>query len=58
MKKPFVDIPCDIEYDIFETLIEDIINNCELNMFNTALVCSLVKNRVMDLVALYFGQNR
>jgi len=49
----FVEIPTDIEYSLFETMIEDIKNNCELNMFNTALVYFHRKDKIMDLVALY-----
>ncbi len=49
----FVEIPSDIEYAVFETMIDDIKNNCELNMFNTALVYYHEKDRILDLVALY-----
>ena len=49
----FVEIPSDIDYSLFETMIDDIKNNCELNMFNTALVYFHVKDHIMDLVALY-----
>jgi hypothetical protein len=49
----FVEIPSDIDYSVFETMIEGIKNNCELNMFNTALVYFHLKDKIMDLVALY-----
>ncbi len=49
----FVEIPTNIDYDVFETMIDDIKNNCELNMFNTALVYFHKKDKVMDFVALY-----
>ncbi len=49
----YVKIPTDIEYDVFESMIEDIKNNCALNMFNTALVYLHLRDRIMDLVALY-----
>ncbi len=49
----FVRIPGDIDYSLFETLIEGIKNNCELNMFSTALVYFHLKDRIMDMVAIY-----
>jgi len=49
----FVEIPSDIDYSLFETMIEGVRNNCELNMFNMALVYFHLKDRIMDLVAIY-----
>ncbi len=49
----FVEISTDIEYDLFESMIEDIKNNCSLNMFHTALVYFHLKDRILDMVALY-----
>jgi hypothetical protein len=53
MKTHYVEIPSDIDFNLFETMTEDIKNNCELNMFNTALVYFHLKDKVMDMIALY-----
>ena len=49
----YVTIPADIDYAVFETMIDDIKNNCELNMFNPALVYFHQRNKILNLVALY-----
>lgn len=49
----FVEIPSDIEYSEFETMIGDIKANCSLNMFNAALVYLPQREKVMNFVALY-----
>ena len=49
----YVTIPADIDYAVFETIIEDIKNNCELNMFNPALVYFHQRNKILNLAALY-----
>ena len=49
----FVEIPSDIDYSLFETMITDIKNNCELNMFNTALVYFHLKDKILNMAALY-----
>ena len=49
----FVEISKDIDYSFFENLIEDIKNNCELNMFNTSLVYFHTLDKTIDFVAIY-----
>jgi len=48
-----VEIPAAIDYPIFETMTEDIKNNCELNMFHTALVYMYSKVKIHHLAAIY-----
>lgn len=49
----YVKIPADIEFSLFETMIKDIKNNCELNMFSTSLVYFPLKDDIFDMVAIY-----
>jgi len=49
----YVKIPADIEFSLFETMIEDIKNNCELNMFSSSLVYFPLKEDILDMVAIY-----
>jgi hypothetical protein len=49
----FVEIPAFVDYPLFETMSEDIKNNCELNMFNMALVYIYSKEKVHNLAAIY-----
>ncbi|UBM61874.1 hypothetical protein LA303_10705 [Candidatus Sulfidibacterium hydrothermale] len=49
----FVEIPSQIDYPVFETMREDIRNNCELNMFHMALIYIYSKEKVHNLAAIY-----
>ncbi len=49
----FIELTEDIEFDEFETMIENIKNNCNFNMFNASLVYLLQKERILHLVAVY-----
>ncbi len=49
----FVEITTDINYDVFENMVEDIKNNCSLNMFNTSLVYLHQLDKTLNFAAIY-----
>jgi len=49
----FVELPENIDFDEFETLIGNVKNNCDFNMFNASLVYLLQKERILNMVAIY-----